>query len=214
LGEKREELGQGGSMSQEKGRGREFWVGLAGVVIAALTLVGVGKFIYDEVWHQKKLTYTVLPTYDLQNQFFTGLVVENRGRVTLTDVRIVFSDLDAPMRSDPYMPGAHEPANLVSGGKNQTEALIELPRLSKGASLPAYILTPEEVSLEESETFFVSSRETPGVAGSETSSLGVFIIIGLVNVVLTFLVMLFLGSRMINQLVAEMESRRSSRTAS
>jgi hypothetical protein len=157
-------------MSEEKARGWEFWLKLIGTLIALGGLFGLGTLFYEEVWRQKKLTYTVLPTYDLQNQFFTGLVVDNRGRVTLTDVQVVISDLEAPMRSDPYMPGAHEPATVVSGGKNQTEAVIELPRLSKAASLPVYILTPEQVNLEEDVTFFVSSRETPGVNASKTSS--------------------------------------------
>lgn len=154
-------------MTEEKGRGWEFWLKLVTTLVAVAGLFGLGTLFYEQVWRQKKLTYTVLPSYDLQNQFFTGLIVENRGRVTLTDVQIVVSDLESRMLSDPYMPGAHEPATVVSGGKNQTEARIELPRLSKGASLPVYILTPEEVSLEAGNTFYVSSRETPGVIASD-----------------------------------------------
>jgi hypothetical protein len=175
-----------GSMSEEKGRGWEFWLKLVTTLVAVGGLFGLGTLFYEQVWRQKKLTYTVLPTYDLQNQFFTGLVVENRGRVNLTDVQIVISDLEAPMCSDPYMPGAHEPATVVSGGKNQTEALIELPRLSKGASLPVYILTPEEVRLEEGDTFHVSSSETPGVGTGGDGMIVLYSVLAVIQIAAMF----------------------------
>jgi len=143
------------------------WAKIIGTVVALAALFGFGTFFYNEVWQSKVLTYTILPTYDLGNQLFTGLVIENRGRVTLTNVQIVLSNLDAPMNSDPYMPGPHEPAELVSGGAGQIEGLIEMPRLSKGASLSVYILTSGTAELVEGKSFLVNSEETPAVASSQ-----------------------------------------------
>ena len=71
------------------------------------------------------------------------------------------------MNIDPYMPGPHEPAELVSGGAGQIEALIEMPRLSKGASLSVYILTSGTTELVEGETFLANSEETPAVMSSQ-----------------------------------------------
>jgi len=143
------------------------WARIIGTAVALAALLGLGTVFYNEVWQSRVLTYTILPTYDLGNQFFTGLVIENRGRVTLTNVQIILSGLDAPMNIDPYMPGPHEPAELVSGGAGQREALIEMPRLSKGGSLSVYILTSGTAELVEGKSFLVNSEETPGVASSQ-----------------------------------------------
>jgi len=153
------------------------WAKIIGTAVALAALLGLGTVFYSEVWQSKVLTYTILPTYDLGNQSFTGLVIENRGRVTLTNVQIVLSNLGAPMNSDPYMPGPHEPADLASGGAGQTEALIEMPRLSKGASLSVYILSSGAVELAEDETFLVNSYETPAVASLQEPELTMLVLI-------------------------------------
>jgi len=137
------------------------WAKIIGVVISLVALLGFGTFFYDEVWYKKELTYTILPTYDLGDQAFSGLVVENRGQVSLTDVQIILSDLEAPIEVL-NMPGAHEPDQVVSGGEGQREVRIVMPRLSKGSSLSIYMLTSAPVTLEEEKTIFVSSRETVG----------------------------------------------------
>jgi hypothetical protein len=145
------------------------WANVLLAVIGLLTLLGVGPWFYNEVWEKKLLTYTILPTYDLGTQVFTGVVIENRGRVTLTDVKVVFSDLGDPI-DNVNMPGAHEPAYIATGGIGQEEMLIEMPRLSKEASLSIYLLTSDEVELAEGTTLYVSSSEVNGKASSETDS--------------------------------------------
>jgi hypothetical protein len=74
------------------------WGTIASAIIAFVVLILGGGFFYNEVWKSKVLTYTVLPTYDLGNQAFIGLVIENRGRVSLTDVDVIMSDLAAPIQ--------------------------------------------------------------------------------------------------------------------
>jgi hypothetical protein len=150
-----------------KGQKWSGWARIIGTVIGLAALLGVGTFFYNEIWQSKVLTYTLLPTYHLGDKFFTGLIVENQGRVPLTGVDIVLSGLDAPMDFDPYIPSPHEPAQLVSGGAGQKEATIHMPRLSRGHSCPIYILTPNEVQLREGETFLVSSDQTPAVEVTE-----------------------------------------------
>jgi hypothetical protein len=85
-------------MSEQKGLAAfgKKWSGCARILGAGTALVaacitcagllGVGNFLYNEVWQSKLLVYTVLPYYDLGGQTFTGLVVENRGRAPLTNV--------------------------------------------------------------------------------------------------------------------------------
>lgn len=166
-------MGEQGDFAS-KGQKWSGWARIIGTVIALAALLGVGTFFYNEIWQSKVLTYTLLPTYDLGDKFFTGLIVENQGRVPLTGVDIVFSDLGAPMDSDPYMPGPHEPAQLASGGMGHTEALIEMPRLSAGTSLSIYLLTLDPVELAEGETFLISSKETRAVDGAESARQAAF----------------------------------------
>lgn len=138
------------------------WAKIVGTLIALAALLGFGGFFYNEVWQSKMLTYTILPSYDLGDQAFSGLVIENRGRVTLTGVQIVLSNLETPIEAL-NMPGAHEPVQVTSGGVGYREALIEMPRLSKGTSLSIYMLTSGVVTLEDQRTFLVSSKETIAV---------------------------------------------------
>jgi hypothetical protein len=177
-------------MSRENGRGWQSWLSLITVAISTLALLGAGTVLVDEVWRARELTCAVLPKYDLGNEFLTGLVVENRSRATLTDVRIAISDLEAPMLSDPFVPGSHGLAMLVEGGQGHTGAQVEIAQLSKGESLSVYILTREEVTLEESRTFSVSAKETSGAEASHGTSLadvgiGALVGIGLLVVLCT-----------------------------
>ena len=161
------------------------WVSLLGVAISLAALLGFGSFFYNRIWASRVLAYAVLPTYELPDQAFSGIVVENRGRVPLTDVQVVLADLELPIQAL-NMPGAHEPASISTGGVGVTEALIEIPRLSEGASISIYLLTSEVVRLEEGITLFISSRETVGVAATtaeQTDMLFVRILAGVLLVV-------------------------------
>ena len=168
------------------------WGGLAkvlGTVVTILIFLGVGSFIYNEVWQKKSLTYTILPSYDLEEQAFSGLVIENRGRVPLNDVQIIITDLQAPIQVL-RMPGIHEPANIVAGGEGQNQVRIELPRFSKEGSLSIYLVTSSMVGIEPGHNFLATSAET--VAKSSTkleNSSAAIPIFGLLAGVLTGLIM-------------------------
>ncbi len=172
------------------------WAGIIGAVFGLLTLLGVGTFLYNEVWQSKVLTYTILPTYDLGTQAFTGLVIENRGRVPLTEVNIILSDLEAPIQAL-YMPSAHEPVQMVSGGVGEKEVFLEMRRLSTGASLSIYLLTSAPIALEEKQTFLVSSSETAGVSSGSEGNVTVFMLGALISAVAfgSALFAVFLSSR-------------------
>lgn len=165
------------------------WIQIIGILISLATLLGVSGYSYDQIWQRKSLTYAVLPTHDLGQEAFGGIVVENRGRVALTDVQIVLADLASPIGSL-NIPGAHEPATVTRGGVGEVDALIEIPRLSRGASVSIYILSPEANRFVEDETLFVSSNEIVGVAAvvaerSELMFTRALSIILLVTLVLT-----------------------------
>ncbi len=145
------------------------WGTIAGAIIALAGLILGGGFFYNEIWLSKVLSYTVLPTYDVGNQAFTGLVIENRGRVNLTDVEIILADLDAPIQAM-NMPGAHEPAQIISGGIGENKATIQMPRLSQGASLSIYMLTGGPIRLQPNNSFFISSKETVGIPSTTQPS--------------------------------------------
>ncbi|MFB0521203.1 MAG: hypothetical protein ACETWD_07230 [Desulfatiglandales bacterium] len=152
------------------------WPQVISIVIALAGLILGGGFFYNEVWKSKALTYTVLPTYDAGGQSFSGLVIENRGRVPLTDVHIILSNLEAPIESL-NIPGPHEPAQLISGGEGQTELFIKMPRLSSGAPpLSIYILTFDTLTLKEGKTFFVSSKEVAGTPSEKEPTTSIWII--------------------------------------
>jgi hypothetical protein len=144
------------------------WAKIIGTVVALLAVLGVGSFFYNEVWQKKSLTYTILPSYDLGEQAFSGLVIENRGRVPLTDVQIIITDLDAPIQVL-RMPGAHEPANIVEGGEGHDKVRIELPRFSKGSSLPVYLVTNSAPRIEPGANFLVTSAEAVGEPSTEAA---------------------------------------------
>ncbi len=138
------------------------WTDVASLVITLILLVVGGGFFYNAIWLRPDLTYNVLPTYDLGSRAFSGLVIENRGRSTLTDIDVSISGIEATIEEF-NMPGAHEPAEIVAGGKGQREVRVRIPRLSPGASISLYMLTSRPISLEEKKSLYVSSKETPGV---------------------------------------------------
>jgi hypothetical protein len=70
----------------------ERWKGWAAIVTAAVAILAFvlgGGFLYQEVWKSKVLSFTALPLYEVRDQVFAGLVVENRGRVNLSEVKII-----------------------------------------------------------------------------------------------------------------------------
>ncbi len=140
---------------------------IAAAIIALATLVLGGGFVYNEVWHVSDLTYTILPTYDMKTTAFSGLVVENRGRVPARDIDIILVDLEHDIQ-DLQMPGPHEEANTTWNPNNPTNMVtIKMARLSPGAALSIYLRTSGPVTLAEGETFtIVSDRGKARVSAS------------------------------------------------
>jgi hypothetical protein len=157
--------------SGEGGMSKFDFIKVGGFVLAILGFLLGGGFYYNEIWKSKVLTYTLLPRYDLGDQVFSGLVIENRGRVPLTSLEIIFSNLESDIDKF-HIPGPHETLEVASGGEGENELFILMPRLSSGVSLAIYMLTPENIYLEEGKTFRVTARETVGVPVGQESSGG------------------------------------------
>jgi hypothetical protein len=164
------------------------WAAIVSAIVALGVLLLGGGFFYNEIWLSKILTYTILPTYDLGKQAFTGLIIENRGRVNLTNIDVILSDLGAPIQAL-NMPGAHEPAQIVDGGIGKEKIYIKMPRLSRGTSLAIYMLTSGPVSLQEKKNFLVSSNETVGTISTEEGGKS---LIGIIASILVFIAGVFL----------------------
>jgi hypothetical protein len=166
---------------------------IGGFIVALLGFLLGGGFFYNEIWKSKLLTYTVLPRYDLGDQVFSGLVIENRGRVPLTELEIILSNLDADI-DKLNIPGPHETLRVASGGEGTNELFIQMPRLSSGVSVAIYMLTPTRINLEEGKTFRVTARETVGEPIGEATSgapISIFIasfILWIISMVLTVIV--------------------------
>lgn len=143
------------------------WARILGTAIALAALLGVGTLFYDRVWQSKVLTYTVLPNYDLGDQVFSGLVIENRGRAPLHDIRVVLSDLGTNIEAL-NTPGAGEPIDVADGGEGHDNVRIEMPLLFPAKSFSIYMLTSEEIGLEQDRTLYVRARETAGVSAGES----------------------------------------------
>jgi hypothetical protein len=169
------------------------YIKIGGFIVALLGFLLGGGFFYNEIWKSKLLTYTVLPRYDLGDQVFSGLVIENRGRVPLTDLEIILSNLDAEIVKL-NIPGPHETLVVASGGEGTRELFVQMPRLSSGVSVAIYMLTENKINLEEGKTFRVTSRETVGEPiGQATSGAPVSIFIAsfilwIISMILTMIV--------------------------
>jgi hypothetical protein len=167
------------------------WTKIASIarpIIALIVLVLGGGFFYSEVWHVPDVTYTVLPTYDLEDIAFSGLVVENRGRRTAHNVHIILADLGNSIERL-HMPGPHEKADTTWNPETPTnEAAIEMERLSPGSSLPIYLLTSGPVTLAQGETFAISSdRGNARLSSGPGSSLWLFYVILCASILGTWL---------------------------
>jgi hypothetical protein len=130
---------------------------IAGTIISLVTLLFGGNLFYSEVWNVSDLRYTVLPASDMEAAPFSGLVVENRGRVPAHEIEIILAGLEYDIQ-DLQMPGPHEKANTTWNPGNPTNsARIEMERLSPGLPLSIYIRTSGPVTLAEGRTFTVVS---------------------------------------------------------
>jgi hypothetical protein len=93
----------------------------------------------------------------MQAGAFSGLVVENRGRVPARDINIILVDLEYDIQ-ELRMPGPHEKANTTWNPNNPTNgATIEMERLSQDSSLSIYISASGPVTLAEGKTLTIVS---------------------------------------------------------
>jgi hypothetical protein len=183
-----------GLLNQRDATSRLDIIKISGFIVALLGFLLGGGFFYNEIWKSKVLTYTVLPKYDLGDQVFSGLVIENRGRVPLTDLEIILSNLDSKI-DKLNIPGPHETLTVASGGEGTNELFVQMPRLSSGVSVAIYLLTSDNINLQEGKTFRVTSEETVGEPISETTTgapISIFVasfILWIISMVLTTIVL-------------------------
>ncbi len=135
-------------------------VRIAGVLVAIFALLGGGYF-YEEIYKSKILTYTLLPGYDVEDQYFTGLIIENRGRVSLNDLDIILTDLKSKIEKI-SMPGPHQPVEIISGGVGKNEIHLRMPDLYRQGSLPIYMITSGPIEFVQGNNLFIASAETVG----------------------------------------------------
>ena len=112
-------------------------------------VLGAG-FIYNEMWRVPNLRYTMLPSYQAANQYFSGLVLENRGRAAANGVLIKVSALGTPI--DALEIQSDELFEVREGGEGKESVAIWLDRLTTGASVTVYLLTAEDAGIEDSLT--------------------------------------------------------------
>jgi hypothetical protein len=149
---------------------RNFLVQVVIAVIMFAAIVFGGNYIYNEFWQRKYLVYTILPAYDLGEQVFSGLVVENQGNVGLTEIELIISDLEYPIVAL-NMPGPHETAEIAEGGEGEKDLVVKMPRLSEETSLAIYILTEGYVTLEPKRTLQATSKEVRGISSVEREAI-------------------------------------------
>lgn len=148
---------------------RTNWVSIVTLVINLLAFFLGGGLWYNKVYQRPVLEYTVLPSYNLGDSYASGLVVTNGGRVPITNVQVILSDLEFQLATQPSMPGLHEPVQVLQGGMGHTGMLAKTPRLSTENLVTVYFSTEGPISLEPQRTVMVTSEETTGVPAPEKS---------------------------------------------
>ena len=126
-------------MSEKKSWSVSNTLSVIAMVVSILIAIFGGSWYYNEVFKSKELVYSVLPGYDMGDQYFTGVVVENRGKVTLTDVEVILSDLEAEIMKL-NIPGPVQKYDIVKGGENSKELYLAMPKLSQQGSITIYLL--------------------------------------------------------------------------
>ncbi len=128
----------------------------AAIALAAL-LLGGGWF-WNNVWDVPDVRYTILPVYELNDQAFGGVVIENRGRSTARDVYILIKNLNTTIRR--LKIDTDEPYKILEGGEGSDRVAISQDMLTAGLSTSVYLLTPEKISLSfEGKTLMVRSHK-------------------------------------------------------
>ena len=136
------------------------WMGAAGTF--AILVLG-GGFVWNEWINIPRLVYTILPTYDMGEMSFSGLIVENRGRTTSHQILVKVRDLEATIET--LKIDSPEIVTQQEGGQSAKGVTLRLDRMAAGTSLTLYMLTESRASLEGHAS--ITSEEGQAVLASE-----------------------------------------------
>ncbi len=133
------------------------WLSIVPIIISLIIfLFGTGFLL--KIFYRPILTYTIIPNYDLGSQYFSGVLIENKGRQNETDINIYFSSQNSEIGSIVF-PGLHEDIEIIEGGSGKNFARIVMPRFSSRKSMSIYILSTNPINLDDSN-ILISSNET------------------------------------------------------
>lgn len=177
------------------------WAKILATVFAGLTLLGAGGYINSEIWQSKRLAYTIMPAEERQGHFSNGLTIENRGRITLTDVQIIIGGLGVPIEAV-QLPEVHQPATVVDGGEGFDHVRIDMPRLSPDHALTVRLETSDPITLAAERHLIVTAAEAVGKP-SLTSRLSMlfspwlvlFVVSGIILLAIVLALLFFRGER-------------------
>lgn len=141
------------------------WLQIIPIILGILTFLFGGGYFYNNFINRPVLAYTLLENYDLGSQYFSGVVIENRGNQNQTSISLIISNLSSEIVAINF-PGTHESLNITSGGISNNSVTIEMPRLSAGKSLSVYLISAQPMNLNDSN-LLLSSLETVGQPSSE-----------------------------------------------
>lgn len=147
------------------------WANLAKIVavlVSVITFTLGGGFLWNHVWHVPNLVYTILPSYEVGGQSFSGLVIENRGRDTAHDVLIKIFDLDTEIEA--LRIESDELATIREGGQGTRGVTIWLDRITDGSSVMVYILTKPGVALEGHISITAEEGRAVPISAKQASS--------------------------------------------
>ena len=133
-------------------------------LLAFLLSSGFAYFVYENFVDVPDVVYAVLPTYELEDQSFSGLVVENTGRATAHEVRISLGDLRTTIEQASVQ--SEESWRQEGGGSGEATFVIWLDRMTRGSSVTIYLLTEGAPLLVDVD---VRTDEGPGHAAGGQS---------------------------------------------
>ena len=83
-----------------------------------------GGFVYNTWFNVPDLVYRVLPTYSIEDQSFSGIVVDNRGRKTANEVLLQTGELGCTVQR--YSVDSYELWEELAGGVGESSVTLSL----------------------------------------------------------------------------------------
>lgn len=150
-------------------------------IIPTTVFIGVlilGRWYINYELNRPILSYEILPSLDLNNQYISGFIVKNEGRVLVQDLIIIINNLESPVES---VIVESEDANwFLDSSIGDLEVNIELSRLVSGEQLTIYVITAED---NGSRKLSVSAQGTTRVVENRDDTL---LIVNLIFFILLF----------------------------